>query len=146
MRCPECRSEMEKSRENYRYDESGLDVVLVSMDILRCKECGGSCVAIPSIESLHETIAGSLIRKNGRLVGPDIRFLRTFIGWSGRDLAREMGVKPETVSRWENGKAQIGPFADVVLRMFVVSEKRVDEYTIREAMQDSFGLDTHGSS
>jgi DNA-binding transcriptional regulator YiaG len=44
--------------------------------------------------------------------GEEVRFLRKSLGWSGSDFAKHMGVAEETVSRWENDAAPIGPQAD----------------------------------
>src|SRR5215813_15453270 len=131
MKCPQCRHQMVRSIENHRYTESGLsNVVLVDVEVRRCQNCGEITVSIPRIEELHRTLAMALIRQTGRLAPSEIRFLRKWLGWSGVDFAKRMGTKPETVSRWENGKATMGPQADRLLRLFIAKETPVLEYPV----------------
>jgi len=77
-------------------------------------------------------IAMALIRHPGRLTPNEIRFLRKWLGWSGVDFAKHMGVTPETVSRWEsvdNGKP-MGGTAERLLRLAVAHGQPIDEYPI----------------
>jgi DNA-binding transcriptional regulator YiaG len=77
---------------------------------------------IPKPNQLGDLLAKHLIDKRDRLVGPEVRFLRAHLGLSGVDLARRMGISPETVSRWENGKDMMGPVADRLLRLLVAGD------------------------
>lgn len=133
MKCPQCRNEMIRKTENHRYTESGLpNVVLVGVEVEHCENCGENLVSIPHIEELHRTLAMALIRHPGRLAPTEIRFLRKWLGWSGVDFAKHMGVTPETVSRWEsveNGKA-MGGTAERLLRLAVAHGQPIDEYPI----------------
>jgi putative zinc finger/helix-turn-helix YgiT family protein len=120
MKCLDCGTAMETRRENYRYTESGLKgVTLKDIEVSRCPNCGYSEVSIPHVEGLHRAIARLLIEKPTRSTGEEVRFLRKILGLSGVDLARSMGVAPETVSRWENDDPPIGPQADRLLRLMV---------------------------
>lgn len=133
MKCPACRHEMIRSTENHRYTESGLpNVVLVGIEVRRCPHCGETAVAIPRIEELHRILAMTLIRERGRLTPDEIRFLRKWLGWSGVDFAKHMGVTPETVSRWESAEnpKPMGGTAERLLRLAVAHGQPVDEYPI----------------
>jgi transcriptional regulator with XRE-family HTH domain len=59
-----------------------------------------------------------------------VRYLRKYLGWSGADFAAHMGATRETVSRWETGDAPIGPTADRLLRLMVVTKTPVDDYSL----------------
>ncbi len=121
---------MRTKRENYSYTASGLPhVTLVGVEVRRCGACGEHEVVIPRIEELHRVMALTVIRKPNRLTGDEARFLRKYLGWSGVDFARHMGVQPETVSRWENGKESMGPVADRLLRSFVLLQQPVRDYS-----------------
>jgi DNA-binding transcriptional regulator YiaG len=65
---------------------------------------------------LNEVLAKAIAKKPHRLTPGEIRFLRKYLGWSGKDFAQFMGVTPETVSRWENGAGRIGETAERFLR------------------------------
>jgi len=133
MKCPQCRHEMVRKIENHRYSESGLsNVVLVGVEVRRCQNCGESMASIPRIEGLHRAIAMALIRHRGRLAPEEIRFLRKWLGWSGVDFAKHMGVAPETVSRWESTEnlKPMGGTAERLLRLAVAHGQPIDEYPI----------------
>lgn len=141
MKCPNCRSEIVSKKGNYLYTESGLHyITLQNVDICNCSKCGEQTVSIPKIEELHRVIAFAIIKKKERLSADEIRFLRKYLGWSGKDFAEHMGVTPETVSRWENDKEPMGPIADRLLRLMLAHQKPVDRYSLellREVTHDS---------
>jgi transcriptional regulator with XRE-family HTH domain len=56
--------------------------------------------------------------------------LRKYLGWSGSDFAEYMGVAPETVSRWENGSIPMGPLAERLLRLAVLSRQPANDYSL----------------
>lgn len=120
---------MKTRKENHRYDECGLKyVTLVGVEVRRCPCCNNYEISIPQIEGLHRLIARVLIDKATRFTGDEIRFLRKSLGWSGADFAKHMGVADETVSRWENDAAPIGPQADRLLRLMVAQGRLATNY------------------
>jgi putative zinc finger/helix-turn-helix YgiT family protein len=136
MKCPECGEPMTSARENYSYTASGLPyVTLVGVEVRRCKACGEHEVVLPKIEQLHRAIALAVISKHARLTAAEIRYLRKYLGWSGADFARHMGVTPESVSRWENEREQMGAVADRLLRLMVATKAPVSEYPL-DALAD----------
>lgn len=131
MKCDACGKPMTSARENYSYTASGLPyVTLVGVEVRRCKACGEHEVVIPKIEQLHRAIAHGVVAKRTRLTAAEIRFLRKYLGWSGADFAKHMGVTPESVSRWENDRDQMGPVADRLLRLMVVTRAPVADYEL----------------
>ena len=113
MNCPDCNQPMTSAHENYGYAASGLPyVTLVGVEVRRCAACGEHEVVIPKIEQLHRTIAMAVVEKRSRLTAAEIRFLRKYLGWSGVDVARHMGVTAESVSRWENDREEMAAVAD----------------------------------
>ena len=130
-KCLLCGGEMKVRREDHAYEMSGLrSVVLVGVQVARCSQCGEIEVGIPGIEGLHRAIAGALITKPARLAPEEVRFLRKHLGLSSADFAAHMGTTPEAVSRWERGRAQMGPVADRLLRTLVALQKPVKDYSI----------------
>jgi putative zinc finger/helix-turn-helix YgiT family protein len=120
---------MSTRRENVPY-RALPGVVLAGVEVSRCAKCGEYEVAIPAIDELNDVIADSVIRKRGRLKGAEIRFLRTYLGYSGADFARLIGSSASTVSKWESDSQPIGHHADLLLRALVVVGKKVEEYPI----------------
>jgi len=133
-KCRNCdKAEMNSRPETYLYKESGLpNVVLVGVEVRRCPSCGHHELVLPRVTELHRTLAHALLRKSSRLSGPEIRYLRKYIGWSGADFARHVGVDPSTVSNWETDKDPIGSTSDRLLRLMVAHGAPVDEYPLDE--------------
>jgi putative zinc finger/helix-turn-helix YgiT family protein len=131
MTCTSCGGQMRTRRENFLYDACGLpNVTLLGVKVSRCPQCGEYEVAIPQIDDLHKAMAQALIRKTSRLDAAEIRYLRKYLGWSGADFATHMGMKPETISRWETSVEPIGPTADRLLRLMVATRDPVSEYPL----------------
>lgn len=136
MKCDECDGTMTSARENWKYDESGLPhVVLEGVEVRRCPSCGTSEPVIPRIEELHRVLAHLVTAKRSRLAGAEVKFLRKVLGFSGADLARHMGVTPESVSRWENERETIGPQADRLLRLMAITQEPKQDYSLDELTQ-----------
>ena len=133
IECIECGAAMRTTRENYRYVESGLpNVVLMDTEVSRCPNCGRVEVSIPRLAALHAGLARVISRKPARLAPEEIRFLRKHLGWSGVHFAGVIGVTPETVSRWETGKAEISVTAERLLRMLTWNQKPIEQYPVEE--------------
>ena len=133
MKCPECHeANLESRRESRRYEESGLPVMLMNVEVRHCPNCGNDLLAIPRMAQLHRTIATALIQKPAQLTPREIRFLRKSLGWSGRDFAARMHVDPATVSRWERDDSPqvMDPQNDLLLRAIVALGKQIDEYQV----------------
>jgi putative zinc finger/helix-turn-helix YgiT family protein len=124
---------METSRENHRWDASGLPhVVLVDVEVRRCPACGERAVMIPRIEALHRALAMVTISRPGRLSPREIRFLRKWLGWSGQEFAKHFGVTTTTVSRWESTEdpSPMGGTAERLLRLSVAHGQPAEEYPV----------------
>ncbi len=129
MKCHECGGELTITRARHHYTASGLpNVYLEGVETRTCPDCGTSEVAIPRVALLHRVIALDVANSTARLTGAEIRFLRKYLGWSGRDFARIFGVAPETVSRWENDRDPMGAIADRLLRLLAVRNEPVESY------------------
>jgi putative transcriptional regulator len=129
MKCVQCGSAVTTKRENVPY-RALPGVVLVGVEVSRCAKCGEYEVAIPAIDELNKLIASSVIRKKSRLKGSEIRFLRSYLGYSGADFAKLIGSSASTVSKWESDSQPIGHHADLLLRALVVVGKKVEEYPL----------------
>lgn len=140
MKCDSCGARMKSARENYRYDECGLDsVTLMDVEVRRCPECGEYEVDIPRMDELHRLIAQMVASKSPRLTAQEVRFLRKYLGFSGVDFAATLDVTPETVSRWENGKKQMSPVAERALRLMVFVRDPIDEYPLEKLAEIAQG-------
>lgn len=84
----------------------------------RCKEI--SRTDIPDMSAFIAAVAVARTAKEPlRLSGSELRFLRKAIGKSAKELAQELRVSEETVSRWENGHALMGEPIERIFRWTV---------------------------
>jgi putative zinc finger/helix-turn-helix YgiT family protein len=130
VKCIQCGESMTSGRENVPY-KALPGVVLVGVEVRRCPECGEFEVVIPAIDRLNKVLAKEVIEKAGRLSGAEIRFLRSYLGYSAVEFARVIHSDPSTISRWEAGKQEIGPHPDLLLRAMVALDKQIDDYSVR---------------
>jgi putative zinc finger/helix-turn-helix YgiT family protein len=116
--CYSCGGTIETIRDKpYRYDECGLDVVLYGVTQYACNECGETYVSLPSMQRLHQVIGAHICEKRKAILKPaEIRFLRKTLQQKSTEFAVTLGVTPSTVSRWENGKKEMGEPHDRLMR------------------------------
>ncbi len=130
--CPLCGSEIQREQlGRYAYTESGLpNVVLEGVHQLSCS-CGEfDGVEIPSVDQLQRALAFHLVRTDDRLTAAEIRFLRTWLGWSGKTFASKLGVAQETVSRWEHGTKEMNLSNERLLRLYVAEGQQDHDYSV----------------
>ncbi len=126
MKCHTCKSEMICDKTVFHYRESGLEYVyLEGVDVYRCTGCDEEIINIPNIPDLHNFIGVSIIKKDSPLTGAEIRFLRKNAGMSALLMAEYMGVDNATISRWENGKQDVTPSHDRLVRLIYSEKKRI---------------------
>jgi putative zinc finger/helix-turn-helix YgiT family protein len=131
MTCIQCGGRLTAKSENYKYAACGLsNVTLIGVDVRRCSKCGDHEVVIPRIEELHRVLAAAVVRQASRLSKDELKFLRKHLGYSGVDFAKVIGVAAETISRWENGKENIGATTEKLIRMLVVHTQPTRSYPI----------------
>ncbi len=116
--CYSCGEKLKVVKDQpYHYDECGLNVVLFGVTQHVCEHCHETYASIPDMQNLHRFIGKVLCEQRKALLRPtEIKFLRKDLQLKAKDLARTLGVTPETVSRWENGKKEIGEAHDRLLR------------------------------
>lgn len=130
MKCSYCNVEMEKRHATdahpYVYKNSGLSAVMLSgIDVYRCPNCEVESPVIPEIAKLHESLAGEIVNKPRLLRGDEIRFLRKYAALPAQKFARLLGVRPEHLSRVENGHTKsFGKNTDRLIRAFTLTAKK----------------------
>jgi putative zinc finger/helix-turn-helix YgiT family protein len=102
--CPECgQKEVRPATvphvSQIRHDGRLYTVELPALRVPRCKSCGELIFDIDADEQIHQALREQL----GLLSPEQIRGNREELGVSQRELAEQLGVAVETISRWENG-------------------------------------------
>ena len=127
MNCSICGRKMRKEKlGTYHYTDCGLSkIYLHDIEIFKCSNsyCQEDEIIVPDIEKLHELIALELASQKSKLCPEEIRFLRSYLGFSGVAFARKIGVSAETVTRWEKGLLNMKESSERFLRVLVLSRK-----------------------
>ena len=125
----ECSSETRReflatSEHPYHFVNSGLpNIYLVGIRRFKC-ECGQEFVEIPALKQLMALIARNVVVKNEALTGAEVRFLRKQLGQKAIDFAAKVKLQPETLSRMETGKQEIGAKTDNYIRVYYALASR----------------------
>jgi putative zinc finger/helix-turn-helix YgiT family protein len=139
MQCPTCDSKKPMKSEAivHRFKESGLDnVILHGVKQYRCSHCGEVLYDYGNINQLNQVIADTLLRKKAALTGKEIRFLRTYIGYSGELFARIIGLKDKTsLSRIENGRSKVSDQVNMAVRFAVAGKMADRDYDLHDLIE-----------
>jgi len=80
----------------------------------RCRDCRRTYFAGPGLARCELAIAVHLT-VHGPVCGEALTWARIALGMSGQELAGLLGVRAETLSRWENDRSPIDPKAWVLV-------------------------------
>ena len=118
MLCSHCKAKMKQIKTDYRYNESGLDnVILKGVAAYECPACKAISPVIKNIKKVHLFIAESLANKTSPLTGKELAFLRKEMAIKAKELAQIFGVHKVTLSRWENEKEPVSSPCDRLIRV-----------------------------
>lgn len=110
-------------------------VARVSGVVYTCPNCNERYEGYSRVEELSKTVSHHIARREERLTPLELRFLRKYLGYSGRDFAVFLGVAEETVSRWEsrtNPKRMKLP-TEKLLRYMALVDKPISDYGLDKA-------------
>jgi DNA-binding transcriptional regulator YiaG len=93
--------------------------------------CGERELVTPHLERLHQAIARALSRQTALLTAEAVSFLRKWLGLTAGRFAVLMGVRIETIYRWERlGSTQTMTPADDHLLKLLVAHNLADHYPL----------------
>ena len=108
------------TRLDYRYDECGLDnVILVGLEACEDDQ-GEAVVTINNINALHRALVGAVAKKPSGINGRELRFVRTELGLTQSELATVVGKDAQTIGRWERGEFPMDRSADTLVRVLAL--------------------------
>ena len=119
--CPNCGNSARVARGNYRFEEFGLPVELMRIEMIKCSHCGSVDPIIPNMDGLMTAVALEVICSTSLLHGEEIRFLRKCIGKSAQEFSRLLHVDHTHLSKGENNRLEVGPRLDKLVRFVVIN-------------------------
>lgn len=122
---------------DYRYDECGLDNVIIHGMRIIVDDAGEEVYSIPNILGLHRVIAHCIITRKHGISPQELRFLRTEMGLTQAELAHLVKKDHQTVGRWERGEKAIDQNAEFVIRMVAAERLEIDPRIQMEELVNS---------
>ena len=107
----------------YHYTECGLDNVWLENGYKVHKTPYGKGVSIDDASGLHAVVVAELVKKQGRITGKELRFLRTHLALSQSNLAKCLGATEQSVSLWER-TGKVPATSDALVRMLVIERAK----------------------
>ena len=130
----------------HHYDDSGLDNVFLENGYSIHETAYGPGVSIQDTEGLRKAIGRWLIATPKPLNGAELRFLRSEMELTQRDLAGILGTTEQTLRLWEkHRKKGINGSADLLLRA-LYSECMGRDGSVRSMVERLGHLDQLGAT
>lgn len=111
---------MKSNVKPYNYAECGIKNVMIYGVSPTTDDDGDEIVIIKNIKGLHLAIAEAVIRKTGKMLGEEMRFLRTEMGKTQEELSETIGYDRQQIARWEKGSVEIPHVVDIIVRTIAV--------------------------
>ncbi len=123
-RCVECRAkEVFPQATDYtttvKHDGRTYTVRIPDLEIPTCRKCGDQTFTVGD----DERIVAALRAQIGLLTPEEIRRRRSQLEMTQQELAEQLRVAKETISRWETGGLIQSPAMDTLLRLYFESEE-----------------------
>lgn len=118
------------------YTECGLDYIWLHNGYQVEPLDGDEYFSVEDAEELHRRIAMALITHPARLRGQEVRFIRSLLNQTQKDLADRLGTQRVTVARWEAGLQTAIPGAADRLLRFLVCTHFLDRFLSSAASEE----------
>lgn len=102
MQCPSCKKDTMRPWTGM-ITRMGLEIEAAGR---RCGSCGETIFEGDEVQRQEREIAAVLVARGVRTAA-EFKFVRKVAGFRANEIAELLGVRPETVSRWERGEAEV---------------------------------------
>jgi putative zinc finger/helix-turn-helix YgiT family protein len=114
-----------------KHDGRTYTIRIPDLEVPTCRKCGTQTFSVGD----DERIVAALRAELGLLTPQTIHEERGRLGMTQQELAKQLGVAKETISRWETGSLIQSRAMDNLLRLFIASEE------VRGLLRRGFGPD-----
>ncbi|MFO0646574.1 MAG: helix-turn-helix domain-containing protein [Polyangiales bacterium] len=101
--CPECGARMQLKKHEREGRVGSFKVIDSGCMASVCESCGVVDMTLDDLQRFERRAARIVLLDRPDAGGDVYKYARKALGLRQVDLARMLGVEPETVSRWENG-------------------------------------------
>lgn len=138
MRCTMCESKkkLEPKVQNLKYQASGLDnIVIHGVKVYHCDNCGEQYIQYGNHDEIDAAVAEALLKKQKGLTGKEIRFLRTWKGYSGQRFAKLLNSSPAHLYRIEAKNSSVNEKFDRLVRLAIMSLATDRNYELHDMLE-----------
>lgn len=138
MRCSECENpkKLSVTTKRVKYEVSGLkNVTILKAKVFQCDNCGERYTQYGNIEKINNSLAKALLKKGSPLTGKEVRFLRTWKGYSGRRFSDFLRCTYEHLYRIEAQEDSVNPKFDRLVRLAILSLEVDRNYEITKLFE-----------
>ena len=122
-RCPKCEATRLESRTIKRKRHVAGHEFAADVPASVCVECRASYFDDRVVSEFDALVAAKLAEAG--VAAPEaLKFMRKVTGLQGKEFAELLAVRPETVSRWEQGKRPIDRATYAIIRQLVSERTR----------------------
>ena len=118
----------------YHYTECGLVNVWLANGYNEKQTAYGKAVSIDDANGLHAVLAIEVTKKQGRITGKELRFLRVLMEMSQASMARMLGGTEQSVSLWER-TGKVPRNADAMARLLVLEHFKGDGSKVTQIIE-----------
>jgi putative transcriptional regulator len=109
-------------KKPYHYTECGLNYVYLVDGFEVLETAYGRVVQVANAGKLDRAIALAVVRRQSRLTGQEVRFLRGLLDMTQAEFGATLGKDAQTVARWEKGKTEVPPTEDIAIRQIYLEK------------------------
>jgi putative zinc finger/helix-turn-helix YgiT family protein len=120
--CPNCNASLRRKTIERTRHVAG-HAFKASLPALVCASCGETYFADEDVASFDLHVAATLARA-GITDAEALKFMRRATGLNGKEFADLLAVRPETVSRWEQGRRPIDRSTYAIIHQLVFDRLR----------------------
>ncbi|WP_164885250.1 type II TA system antitoxin MqsA family protein [Geovibrio thiophilus] len=128
--CGLCNSTMTKIFEKELVVGKEEYATKLNLKYIECDECGESFYTKESESVINKTVSDIKRKKQGLLLGEEIKAFRKSLGVTQEQLSIMLGMAPKTISRYEGGFAVQSKQTDEHLRLMISNRDRAIEKAI----------------
>jgi transcriptional regulator with XRE-family HTH domain len=106
----------------HHYTECGLQNVYINGILPVVDAEGHNIIVVSRVNQLHRVIAEGIVSHPKGMVGAELRFLRSEMGYTQSELASFVHRDKQTIGRWERSEIEIDSVAEAVIRKMAIEK------------------------
>ncbi|MCF6304477.1 MAG: helix-turn-helix domain-containing protein [Rhodobacteraceae bacterium] len=109
----------------FHYTECGLQNVYINGLEPVIDDEGDEVLEIRFINALHAEISIGIINHSNGISGPELRYLRTEMGYTQAELSEIVQKDKQTIGRWERVEIEIDSASETVIRLLAIEKLKI---------------------